>query len=133
MPISLAKSSFTVSSLPVDYNAVKSLIFSAARLFFGLALYKCFSLIAARLDLFSSYLMFSEDYTQNALYMWSRGFSRNTLLVLSFAILYAVANLYGTLLWGLCKYANYTIGLKSVQGLIFLGISYTIRMCPQFP
>ncbi|KAH8651918.1 hypothetical protein BGZ60DRAFT_387860 [Tricladium varicosporioides] len=101
MPISLAASSFTVSSLPVDYNAVKSLIFGSARFFIGFALYKCFSLIAARSDLFSSYLMFTEDYTQNFLYMWSRGFSKNTLLVLCFAILYAIANLYGTLLWGL--------------------------------
>lgn len=43
--------------------------------------------------------MFAEDYIQRCLFMSSRGFSRASLVVLSFSILNILASFYGTLLW----------------------------------
>ncbi|SPJ74082.1 uncharacterized protein FTOL_03812 [Fusarium torulosum] len=67
----------------------------------ALFIYKIFSLLAARSHQFTSYLMFAEDYIQRYLFLSSRGFSRASLVVLSFSILNVLASLYGTLLWTL--------------------------------
>ncbi|KAF4952438.1 hypothetical protein FSARC_12633 [Fusarium sarcochroum] len=93
--------SFIKSSIPVYHNAVKSFIFKCAELLMGIFIYKFFSLIAARSNQFTSYLMFTEDYIQRTLYISSRGLSRAGLVVLVFSFLNIVLSLYGTLLWGL--------------------------------
>ncbi|KAH7169779.1 uncharacterized protein B0J16DRAFT_312425 [Fusarium flagelliforme] len=96
-----SSSSFIASSIPLLHNAVKSLIFKCAELLMALFIYKIFSLLAARSHQFTSYLMFAEDYIQRYLFLSSRGFSRASLVVLSFSILNLLASLYGTLLWTL--------------------------------
>ncbi|KAF5234944.1 hypothetical protein FAUST_7375 [Fusarium austroamericanum] len=93
--------SFIKSSVPVYHNAVKSIIFKCAELLMGIFIYKLFSLIAARSNQFTSYLMFTEDYIQRTLYISSRGLSRAGLVVLAFSLLNIVLSLYGTLLWAL--------------------------------
>lgn len=92
---------FVKSSIPVYHNAVKSIIFKCAELLMGIFIYKLFSLIAARSNQFTSYLMFTEDYIQRTLYISSRGLSRAGLVVLAFSLLNIVLSLYGTLLWAL--------------------------------
>ncbi|KAM0549190.1 hypothetical protein ACHAPJ_009499 [Fusarium lateritium] len=67
----------------------------------GIFIYKFFSLIAARSNQFTSYLMFTEDYIQRTLYISSRGLSRAGLVVLVFSLLNLILSLYGTLLWAL--------------------------------
>ncbi|KAH7148141.1 hypothetical protein DER46DRAFT_672228 [Fusarium sp. MPI-SDFR-AT-0072] len=94
-------SSFIKSSIPFYHNAIKSIIFKCAELFMGIFIYKLFSLIAARSNQFTSYLMFTEDYIQRILYISSRGASRAGLVVLIFSLLNIVLSLYGTLLWAL--------------------------------
>ncbi|RGP76887.1 hypothetical protein FLONG3_4970 [Fusarium longipes] len=93
--------SFIKSSIPVYHNAVKSIIFKCAELLMGIFIYKLFSLIAARSNLFTSYLMFTEDYIQRTLYISTRCLSRAGLVVLAFSLLNMVLSLYGTLLWAL--------------------------------
>ncbi|KAH6894748.1 hypothetical protein B0T10DRAFT_481042 [Thelonectria olida] len=96
-----SSSSFIASSIPLLHNAVKSLIFKCAELLMALFIYKVFSLLAARSNQFTSYLMFAEDYIQRWLFLSSSGLSRASLIVLFFSILNVVASLYGTLLWAL--------------------------------
>lgn len=67
----------------------------------GIFVFKLFSLIAARSNQFTSYLMFTEDYIQRTLYITSRGLSRAGLVVLVFSIVNITLSLYGTLLWAL--------------------------------
>ncbi|KAM0354833.1 hypothetical protein ACHAPU_000660 [Fusarium lateritium] len=67
----------------------------------GIFIFKLFSLIAARSNQFTAYLMFTEDYIQRMLYITSRGFSRAALVVLLFSLLNIGLSLYGTLLWAL--------------------------------
>ncbi|CEI70906.1 hypothetical protein FVEN_g9716 [Fusarium venenatum] len=92
---------FIKSSIPFYHNAVKSLIFKCAELLMGIFVYKLFSLIAARLNKFTSYLMLTEDYIQRTLYISSRGVSSAGLVVLGFSLLNILLSLYGTLLWAL--------------------------------
>ncbi|KAM0315728.1 hypothetical protein ACHAPQ_011518 [Fusarium lateritium] len=94
-------STFIRSSIPLYHNAVKSIIFKCAELLMGIFIFKLFSLIAARSNQFTSYLMFTEDYIQRTLFISSRGLSRAGLIVLVFSILNVVLSLYGTLLWAL--------------------------------
>jgi len=94
-------SDFVASSIILPNNAVKSLIFRCAEFFIGVALYKLFSLIAAKLNLFAPYLMFAEDYIQRGWYIVSRRLSLGSSLVLCFTLLSVLAQLFGTLLWGL--------------------------------
>lgn len=94
-------SSFIKSSIPFYHNAIKSLVFKCAELLMGIFVYKLFSLIAARSNQFTSYLMFTEDYIQRTLYVSSRGISRAGLVVLGFSLLNILLSLYGTLLWAL--------------------------------
>ncbi|KAF5614745.1 hypothetical protein F52700_13617 [Fusarium sp. NRRL 52700] len=96
-----SSSSFFKSSIPLYHNAVKSVIFKCAELLMGIFIFKLFSLIAARSRQFTSYLMFTEDYIQQILYISSRGLSRAGLVVLAFSLLNIVFSLYSTLLWAL--------------------------------
>ncbi|KAK4120556.1 hypothetical protein N657DRAFT_157553 [Parathielavia appendiculata] len=92
---------FFQTSIPVAHNAVKSIIFRFAELLMGLFIFKFFSLAAARFRHFTPYLMFAEGWIQRGLFMFSRGFSGATLLVLIFSLINTAASLYGTLLWAL--------------------------------
>ncbi|KAK4118109.1 hypothetical protein N657DRAFT_659755 [Parathielavia appendiculata] len=92
---------FFQSTIPLSHNAVKSIIFRSAELLMGIFIYKFFSLAASRFRQFTSYLIFSEDWIQRCLFMFSRGFSGATLVVLIFSIINTAASLYGTLLWAL--------------------------------
>jgi hypothetical protein len=96
-----SSSSFINSTIIVDQNAVKSILFRCAAILLQLAAYKCFSLLAFKLQAFTSYLMFTEGYAQKALFIISRGFSRCGFLVLCLTILLSGAGLFDTLLWGL--------------------------------
>jgi hypothetical protein len=96
-----ASAHFITSSISIYHNAIKSLIFSAAQALLAVSVCTCFSLIAAKANLFTSYLMFMEDVVQKVYFISSRGFSRSGVLVMCFALSYASASLYGTLLWGL--------------------------------
>jgi hypothetical protein len=110
----LWSSSFTASTINLYHNAFKSLIFRAAEILLAIAVYKFFSLVAARADLLTAYFMFAEDYIQRTWFCLSRALNRNGLLILCFSILYAVAQLYGTLLWAL-----------DAPGYLFLGKNVT--------
>jgi hypothetical protein len=94
-------SSFIYSTIPLYHNAIKSIIFKCAEILMGIFIFKLFSLIAARSNQFTAYLMFTEDYIQRTLYITSRGFSRAAIVVLLFSLLNIVVSLYGTLLWAL--------------------------------
>ncbi|KAM0227702.1 hypothetical protein ACHAP5_012124 [Fusarium lateritium] len=94
-------SSFLYSTIPLYHNALKSIIFKCAEILMGIFIFKFFSLIAARSNQFTAYLMFTEDYIQRTLYITSRGFSRAAIVVLLFSLLNIVVSLYGTLLWAL--------------------------------
>lgn len=92
---------FTTSALPVEQNVVKNILFRVAALLFQFTVLKVFSYWAFKSQAYTSYLMFAEDSIQKILFLLSRGLSRQSLLVLSFAILFAVAGFYDTLLWAL--------------------------------
>ncbi|KAI3571798.1 hypothetical protein IWW34DRAFT_894431 [Fusarium oxysporum f. sp. albedinis] len=94
-------SSFVKSSIPLYHSALKSFIFKCAELLMGIFIFKLFSLIAARSNQFTSYLMFTEDYVQQSFYISSRGLSRGALVLFLFSILSIASSLYGTLLWSL--------------------------------
>src|SRR5258705_15608 len=94
-------SPFVTSSLPVYQNAIKNILFRVATLLIQLSIYKFFSFLAFKSNAYTSFLMFNEDHIQKLLYVLSRGLSRRSLLVLTFAVLFAFGNLYDTLLWAL--------------------------------
>ncbi|WJG36182.1 uncharacterized protein FOBCDRAFT_298917 [Fusarium oxysporum Fo47] len=94
-------SGFVKSSIPLYHSALKSFIFKCAELLMGIFIFKLFSLIAARSNQFTAYLMFTEDYIQQSLFISSRGLSRGGLVVLLFSLLSITSSLYGTLLWAL--------------------------------
>jgi len=94
-------SPFVNSSLGIYHNALKSILFRIAELLLAYTIFKLFSLLAAKAKSFTSYLMFSEDHIQKSIYIVSERGSKNSFLVLGFTIAYSLAQLYGTLLWGL--------------------------------
>ncbi|KAI9697185.1 MAG: hypothetical protein M1836_004749 [Candelina mexicana] len=94
-------STFTSSKLAVSQNAVKSILFRCAALLLQFAVFKVLALLAFKRKAFTSYLMFTEDYIQQGLFVISRKFIRGGLLVLFFAVFFTGAGFYDTLLWGL--------------------------------
>ncbi len=93
--------SITASRLAVYENAVKSILFRFAALLLQFAVFKILALLASKRKAFSSYLMFTEDYIQQGLFVLSRKVIRGGLLVLCFAIFFTGAGFFDTLLWGL--------------------------------
>ncbi|TPX23265.1 hypothetical protein DIZ76_012591 [Coccidioides immitis] len=63
--------------------------------------FKLFSLLESVRSAFTAYLMFTEDYIQRFVFIFSRGFSHHAALVLFLTIFLLGAGLYDTLLWGL--------------------------------
>jgi hypothetical protein len=99
--MAILHSDFTDSSLAISHNAIKSILFRCAELLLAYTVFKIFSLLAAKAKAFTSYLMFNEDHIQKSIYVIGQRGSRNSFLVLGFTIAYSLAQLYGTLLWGL--------------------------------
>lgn len=99
--MAILHSDFTDSTLAISHNAIKSILFRCAELLLAYTVFKIFSLLAAKAKSFTSYLMFNEDHVQKSIYIIGQRGSRNSFLVLGFTIAYSLAQLYGTLLWGL--------------------------------
>ncbi|GBF59728.1 hypothetical protein TMEN_1769 [Trichophyton mentagrophytes] len=94
-------SNFVATTLAVGHNAVKSILFRIAGLCLQVGVFKFFALIASVKNAFTAYLMFTEDYIQRTLFVFSRGFTHQAVIVFSFTILLLTSGLYDTLLWGL--------------------------------
>ncbi|KAF7506555.1 hypothetical protein GJ744_011592 [Endocarpon pusillum] len=93
--------SFAASTIAVYNNVAKQVLFKLAALFLQLFIFKLFALLAASRKAFTSYLMFTEDYIQRTLYIFSRGFSSGGIIVFSVTILLFVGTWFDALLWGL--------------------------------
>lgn len=91
----------TTSVLSVRENAIKNILFRASTILLQFFILRTFTFIAARLQAYTSYLMFTEDIVQKILYVMSRRFNRQAILVLGFAALISLAGFYDTLLWAL--------------------------------
>ncbi|WEW56815.1 hypothetical protein PRK78_002270 [Emydomyces testavorans] len=96
-----SSSNFVHSSFAVGHNVVKSILFRIAGIALQIGVFKLFALLASVRSAFTAYLMFTEDYVQRLLFIFSRGFSHHTALVLFLTIFLLGAGLYDTLLWGL--------------------------------
>ncbi|EEP79724.1 predicted protein [Uncinocarpus reesii 1704] len=94
-------SGFVNSSFAVGHNVVKSILFRIAGIAVQIGVFKLFSLLASTRSAFTAYLMFTEDYIQRLLFIFSRGFSHHAALVLFLTIFLLGAGLYDTFLWGL--------------------------------
>jgi hypothetical protein len=96
-----SNSSFVRTEMAVGGNSIKSLLFRVAELLLVFAVWKAFSLLAAAQNRFTSYLAFSETPVQKAYFVWTRGLSQDALIVASFSVMYAISQLYGTLIWAM--------------------------------
>ncbi|KAK3988900.1 hypothetical protein QBC44DRAFT_242469 [Cladorrhinum sp. PSN332] len=94
-----SNATFVRTEIAVWQNSTKSLIFRAAELLLVFAIWRLFSLLAATQNRFTSFLVFSESPLQKANFVFSRGLSRDALLVGSFTVVYAAAQLYSAALW----------------------------------
>ncbi|KAF8961965.1 hypothetical protein BDZ97DRAFT_1165956 [Flammula alnicola] len=97
----LPSTSFFVSTLPVGQNAVKNILFRVATILLNFIILRLFAFLAFKTQDYTSFLMFSEDVIQKALYVFDRKLTRQTMLVAMFACLTGAAGFYDTLLWGL--------------------------------
>jgi hypothetical protein len=93
--------SFGASTIAVYNNVVKQVLFRLAALLLQVFVFKICALLASSRKAFTSYLMFSEDYIQKLLYIFSRGFSSGGIIVLLLTILLFVGTWFDALLWGL--------------------------------
>lgn len=93
--------SFAASTIAVNSNVAKQVLFKLAALFLQVFVFKLFALLAASRKAFTSYLMFTEDYIQRTLYIFSRGFSSGGIIVFFLTILAFVGTWFDALLWGL--------------------------------
>ncbi|KAK1830364.1 hypothetical protein QBC39DRAFT_354273 [Podospora conica] len=96
-----SNSTFVRTEIPVQENAIKSLIFRVAELLLVFAIWKIFSLLAAAQNLFTSFLLFAEAPIQKAHFVLSRGLSKDAVLVATFTFIYAASQLFATVLWAL--------------------------------
>jgi hypothetical protein len=94
-------SSFGASTIAVYNNVAKQVLFKLAALLLQLFIFKIFALIASSRRAFTSYLMFTEDYIQKILYIFSRGFSSGGIIVFILTLLLFVGTWFDALLWGL--------------------------------
>ena len=128
-------SRFLASTLVVQHNAVKSILFRLAELLLGFAVYKYFSFIAAKCDAFTAYLLFREDVIQRGLFVFSSKFSRAGVLVLIFGTVILVADLYGTLLWSLdspgWSVQKYNTTAKAIAGNLLNDAGYVVQIRAQ--
>ncbi|KAF8160058.1 hypothetical protein B0H34DRAFT_674311 [Crassisporium funariophilum] len=92
---------FLASVLSVRVNAVKNILFQAAKIAFEFFLLRLFCFAAYKIEDYTSFLMFSEDVAQKMFFAISRKFNRQGLLVLFFVVLSTALGSYDTLLWAL--------------------------------
>ncbi len=93
---------FLVSSVPLYNNAIKSILFSLARLLARTAVQSFFALWAARAGLFTAFLMFDQGWRQRGLFVWARGvLTHSGILVIAFSLMLLQSDFYGTALWAL--------------------------------
>lgn len=119
-------STFVKTQLPVWDNSIKSLIFRAAELLLVFAIWRLFSLLAAAQNLFTSFLVFAETPLQKAYFVLTRGFSKDALLVAAFTLVYAAAQLYGTLLWAMDA-PGHVIGVRQALASSVVSTSFLDR------
>lgn len=93
--------SFTNSTIVVYSNVAKQILFKLGALLLQISIYKTFALIASSWRAFTSYLMFTEDYVQRALYIFSRGFSSGGIIALFLTILLFLGTWFDAVLWAL--------------------------------
>lgn len=93
--------SFANSTIVVYNNVAKQVLFKLGALLLQVFMFKICALLASSRRAFTSYLMFTEDYIQRTLYIFSRGFSSGGIIVLFVTILLFVGTWFDTLLWGL--------------------------------
>ena len=105
---------FLASSLPIGHSAVKNIIFRSATVVLHFVVYRFLSFIAFKTNDYASFLMFAEDAIQKTYFATARGLNKQTVLVLSFAVLTVAAGFYDTLLWGL-DFPGYTTRVKTVS------------------
>lgn len=98
---STVHSGFVTSTVPVYNNVAKQILFKLGALLLQVFIFKTFSLLASSRKAFTSYLMFTEDYIQRTLFIFSRGFSSSTMIVLSMTILVFVGTWFDSVLWAL--------------------------------
>jgi hypothetical protein len=94
-------SSFAASTIAVYNNVAKQVLFRLSALLLQVFIFKICALLASTRNAFTSYLMFTEDYIQRTLYIFSRGLSSSGFLVLLLTILLFVGTWFDALLWGL--------------------------------
>ncbi|TFK37924.1 hypothetical protein BDQ12DRAFT_735865 [Crucibulum laeve] len=92
---------FLISTISVQENAVKNILFQASTMLLRLAVFKIFSFLAFKMNAYTSFLMFTEDTIQKLFFLTARPPLRHSLLVLAFAVAFASSGLYDTLLWAL--------------------------------
>jgi len=105
---------FLASSLPIGHSAVKNIIFRSATIVLHFVVYRFLSFIAFKTSDYASFLMFAEDAIQKTYFAIARGLNKQTILVLSFAVLTAAAGFYDTLLWSL-DFPGYMTRMKTVS------------------
>ena len=105
---------FLVSRFPVLQNAIKNLLFRGATIILTVVFYRFFAFLAFRKGDYTSFLMFAEDLIQKFLFVLSRKFNRQAVLVTSFAGLTFAAGFYDTLLWAMDS-PGYVIKSKPVN------------------
>ncbi|KAF5328240.1 hypothetical protein D9619_013409 [Psilocybe cf. subviscida] len=103
------------SSLVVGHNAVKNILFRAATIILDYVILRVFAFIAFQCRDYTSFLIFAEDFVQKALFVFSRGFRRQALLVAMFIVFVAAVGFYDTLLWGLDD-PGYVLRRRVVDG-----------------
>ena len=94
-------SSFASSTIAVYNNVAKQVLFRLSALLLQLFIFKTCALTAWARKAFTSYLMFTEDYIQRTLFIYSRGFSSGGIIVLLLTLLLFVGTWFDALLWGL--------------------------------
>jgi len=119
-----SNATFVRTEIPVQENSIKSLIFRVAELLLVFAIWKIFSLLAAVQNLFT------ESPIQKAHFVFSRGLSKDAVLVAAFTFIYAAAQLFATVLWTLDSpghvVSNHQITASSVSTPFLDNPDYTV-------
>ncbi len=93
--------SFANSTIAVYNNVAKQVLFKLGALLLQVFVFKICALLASSRRAFTSYLMFTEDYIQKTLYIFSRGFASGGIIVLLLTVLLFVGTWFDAVLWAL--------------------------------
>ncbi|KAF5327522.1 hypothetical protein D9619_004401 [Psilocybe cf. subviscida] len=112
----LLDANFFTSSIIVDHNAFKNIIFRIATITLDFVILRLFGFFAFRRGDYTSFLIFAEDIIQKALFISSRGITaRQSLLVVMFTLIAAAGESYDTMLWAIDN-PGYVIKHRMVDG-----------------